>query len=99
MKSKITIEIDHDNQPIILIDYEPSPDVRDSLVKRFLETFEGQSEYASFRFVWTNENSINSKARLRPIKPEDLKDVSQNILDVVSGVTASEGAMNGSNLK
>jgi hypothetical protein len=98
MKSKITIEIDHDNQPIILITYEPSPDVRDVLIRRFLETFEGQSEYASFRFVEIPQSFIGSKARIRPIKPELMEDAAKIMLDIVSGKMGSEGAMNGSNL-
>jgi hypothetical protein len=99
MKSKITIEIAHDNQPVILIDYQPSPDVRDTLVKRFLETFEGLSEYASFRFNEVPLDYNGSMARIRPIKPEDMESVSKNIMDVVSGRIASSMPMNGSNLK
>lgn len=95
MKSRMTIEIDYDNQPIIMINYEPSEDVRDGLVKRFLETFSGESSYASFRFVHSPQDKPNSLARIRPIKPEDMKDVAQNILDEVSGKTASDGMMNG----
>lgn len=37
MKSKIRIDLDESCQPIIRIEYEQSDDVRDSLVKRFLE--------------------------------------------------------------
>lgn len=98
MKSKITIEIDHDNQPIIKIDYEPSPDVRDSLVKRFLETFEGKSCYCTFYFIDIPSQATGSLARIRPIKPDDMKDVAKTMLDIVSGKQGSEGAMNGSNL-
>ncbi len=84
MKSKITIEIDHDNQPIIRINYEPSEDVRDGLVKRFLETFGGSSSYASFRFVDTPHDKPNSLARIRPIKPEEMADVSKTMQEEAS---------------
>jgi hypothetical protein len=95
MKSKITIEIDYDNQPIIRINYEPSDDVRDGLVKRFLETFGGKSSYASFRFVDSPSEKPNSIARLRPIEPKDMENVARVITDEVKGVVDSDGFMNG----
>lgn len=98
MKSKITIEIDHDNQPILVIEYLPSQDVRDSLVKRFLETFGGRSEYASFRFVYTPPSFEGSKARVRPIAPIDMEGAAKNIMEVITGNMGSEGHMNGSNM-
>lgn len=98
MKSKITIEIDHDNQPIIVIEYLPSLDVRDTLVKRFLETFGGKSEYASFRFVYTPASFEGSKARVRPIAPREMEGAAQNIIEVMTGRQGSDGHMNGSNM-
>lgn len=69
MRSRITIDLDQDNQPIIKIDYLASEDVRDKMVKRFLESFGGSCE-AVFRF----ENPIgieyiNSTAIIRPPAP------------------------------
>jgi hypothetical protein len=73
MKSKITIEIDWDNQPIICINYFHSEDVRDSLVKRFLETFGGDSCIAHFSFFNAiNTEYVNSRATIRPMSPKDL---------------------------
>lgn len=95
MKSKIIIDIDYDNQPIIRINYEESEDVRDGLVKRFLETFGHESSYASFRFVYNGDNSLNAYARLRPIKPEDMGDVAKTIMDEISGKQGYDGAPNG----
>ena len=71
MKSRITIEIDHDNQPIIQIQYEESPDVRDKLVKRFLESFGGSSCWATFYFSQNSEYGDIS-ASIRPIHPTNL---------------------------
>jgi len=51
MKSKVTIDVDNDNQPVIKIEYSPSEDVRDKLVKRFLESFGGESRWAEFYFL------------------------------------------------
>lgn len=75
MKSKISIDVDWDNQPIIKIEYEDSPDVRDKLVKRFMETFAGESCWATFYFdqgVTEMMDKVNRKAKVRPIEPSKL---------------------------
>lgn len=69
MKSKILIDVDYDNQPIIKIEYQNSEDVRDKLVKRFLEAFGGQSAYASFYFVDAQPHE-GQRAMVRPIPPD-----------------------------
>lgn len=72
MKSKITIDVDWDNQPIIRIEHEDSPDVRDKLVKRFLETFAGDSCWATFYYdqgVTEMMEKANRNAKIRPIEP------------------------------
>lgn len=78
MKSRITIDVDHDNQPIIKIEYSASEDVRDKLVKRFLETFGGDSKWAEFAFIngipEAIHGQVNSTAIVRPITPHQLKD-------------------------
>lgn len=67
MRSKIMIDLDEDNQPIIKIDYFSSEDVRDKMVKKFLEGF-GGSERASFRFEnIPGSEYINSTGIIRPI--------------------------------
>ncbi len=80
MQSKITIEIDHDNQPIIQIRYEESNDVRDKLVKRFLETFKGESCLATFYFS-SNSAYGDISATIRPIPPESLQETVSKIMD------------------
>lgn len=66
MKSRITIDVDYDNQPIIKIEWVESEDVRDKLVKRFLEAFGGKSIFANFYYNHTQGNS-NLTAKIRPI--------------------------------
>lgn len=83
MRSKIMIDLDHDNQPIIKIDYYASEDVRDKMVKRFLETF-GESSEATFMFI--NDPSMaypNSTAIIRPVykKYNDQPIISESVLD------------------
>lgn len=82
MKSKITIDVDHDNQPVIKIEYVTSEDVRDKLVKKFLETFGGSSCWAEFYFVNDAQNMShavhgqnNSTALVRPITIHELETV------------------------
>lgn len=74
MKSKITIDLDDDNQPIIKIDYFYSEDVRDKMVKRFLEDFGGNSYWAKFRYSEDPApyGSTDRTALIRPIKESDI---------------------------
>lgn len=81
MKSRISIDVDYDNQPIIKIEYSPSEDVRDKLVKKFFESFGGQSTWANFYFSQPplpDSKAIfgqsNSQAVVRPIHVHELKD-------------------------
>lgn len=72
MKSTIRIDVDHDNQPVIRVEYFPSDDVRDTLVKKFLEAFGGGC-YARFFFRQSNDpQPINTTAYIRPINAFDL---------------------------
>lgn len=47
MKSRISIDVDNNNQPVIKIDYAESDDVRDKLVKIFIEGFGHNSNQAN----------------------------------------------------
>lgn len=67
MKSKITIDVAEDNQPIIKIEYNESEDVRDKLVKRFLEAFGGESDTAHFQYLNSYNDRTNADAQIRPI--------------------------------
>lgn len=81
MKSRITLDVDHDNQPIIKIEYNPSDDVRDKLVKRFLETFGSESCWARFEYVTANHEHkvLNREAVLRPVCAYDLPEEVQEM--------------------
>lgn len=67
MKSRITVDLDEDNNPIIKIQYSYSEDVRDSLVKRFLEKFGSQSCWARFMFVEDDPAGRVSTSHITPI--------------------------------
>lgn len=75
MKSRISIDVDYNNQPIIKIEYNESDDVRDKLVKRFLEGFGGDSKWAGFKFIG-HQNS-GSISEITPIKMESLEEESK----------------------
>jgi hypothetical protein len=71
MKSRITVDLDWDNQPVIKIQYEDSEDVRDKMVKRMLQGFGGISTW--LEIGWVKNNSLiegadkSSEAIIRPI--------------------------------
>jgi hypothetical protein len=68
MQSKIWIDIDEDNQPIIRIDYRPSSDVKDKMVKRFMDTFDKDSWFATFFMNKKGSDpSIQDSGYIRPI--------------------------------
>lgn len=81
MKSRVTIDLDPFNNPVIKVEYSPSEDVRDKLVKRFLEGFYNTS-------VWCRASidSLRNDGTLmviRPIPPNefenDSKEMRENI--------------------
>lgn len=73
MKSKLTIDLDFDNQPVIRIDYVPSEDVRDKMVKRFLESFGSSSVWARLEYRINPTLQEGSLSTLRPVFPEELE--------------------------
>lgn len=59
MKSKIRIDLDQSNNPVIMVDYIESEDVRDKMVGRFIEGFGLNSLEAKIQFMLTDlSNSI-----------------------------------------
>ncbi len=72
MKSRISIDLDELNNPIIKIEYNQSDDLRDVVVKRFLESFGGDSQWAKFNFKGNVLDIENQTAYISPIKPFDL---------------------------
>lgn len=82
MKSTIRIDINESNLPAIIINYVPSEDVRDKMVKRFLEGFGSESSWAYF--CYTGVGAPNSQASLQPIKPEDMDYQCKAMTDTVN---------------
>jgi len=76
MKSRISIDVDQDNQPIIKIDHVHSADVRDKLVKKFLEAFGTMSSWCKVDFnpIYQDPSrdwDVNT-VHIRPISPAEL---------------------------
>lgn len=98
MKSRISIDLDEDNSPIIKIEYCGSEDVRDKMVKRFLEGFGGGSLIARFEYTWNSVQNWNEcGAQIKPIKQDDPMNVA--VFDVYHGIgQGSVGSDGGSAL-
>jgi len=86
MKSKICIDLDDDNQPIIKIRYENSEDVRDKMVKKFLETFGGDSCLATFIFQEYRSDHSISTSKIRPIKASEVKAVEKSVTTLLAEI-------------
>jgi hypothetical protein len=73
MNSRISIDVDHDNQPVIKIEYKDSDDVRDKLVKKFLETYGHASRWSVSEYQPNPPGTtLNSVMLIRPITPENM---------------------------
>lgn len=86
MKSRISIDLDFENKPIIKIEYRQSEDVRDSLVKRFLETFASQSSWCKIKFDGARDyaaphNLDAGVSLIYPIAPSDFEKESEIMND------------------
>lgn len=88
MLSRISIDIDDQNTPFIKIEYQPSPDVRDKMVGKFLESFGGEVTFAKFQYEQTWGDKYNSTAGIRAIPfhnlPEEVS-VMQSWIDHIQG--------------
>lgn len=58
MKSRISIALGEENQPVIKVDYKYSDDVRDHLVKRFIEGFY-YGDKADVKFITGQINHVD----------------------------------------
>ena len=87
MKSRITIEVDfeNNNRPVIQIIHKKSDDVRDNLLSAFLEQFGGQSSWCHIKWAqsYEGETPDSSFARIfiTPILPERLKEQASVMID------------------
>lgn len=69
MRSRITIDLDEANQPVIKIQYVESDDLRDKIVKRFLEKLGHESRWCEINFEPSTEITT---AIVSAIHPSDL---------------------------
>jgi len=81
MKSKITIEMDFENNtPVLQVNYQQSDDVRDKLIGEFFNKLGHVSEY----FILSKVFYIQDSARytIAPITPKDMKMVGANMVNM-----------------
>lgn len=93
MESRISIDMDWDNQPIIRIDYKHSEDVRDKMVKRFMESFGGSSTLATFFFSNIASEQSDTTATIRPLPVKEFEQhltYFQNMIDVANSKRPKE---------
>jgi hypothetical protein len=78
MKSRITIDVDFDNQhlPVIKIQSEFSHDVRDNLLKSFLHSFRHTSRWCTIQYLGHSGigEDIGHRYQIVPITPDQLAD-------------------------
>lgn len=78
MKSRITIEVDFDkdNTPFIQLLRRNSPDVRDSLIAKFIEDKGHQSTWCSIQFdnEYEDEQGKCQRWKIKPIPTENIFD-------------------------
>lgn len=84
MKSRVSIDVDHDNQPVIKIEHSQSEDVRDKLVKKFLTSFGGESRWAEFYFTDNSMGNVNSTALVRPLSIFEVVGQQENFNDAAN---------------
>lgn len=77
MLSTIKIDVDEDNRPIIVINYQESEDIRDKLVKRFLEKLNGSS-FASVKF-----DSLTAHGSITAITPIPITDLKRHSIEMM----------------
>lgn len=93
MKSKITIDLDEDNQPVIKVDFQTSEDVRDKMIARFFEKLGYGSVW--FRMKVFPHDTLGTKYIIRPISSEELEKEGNEILGLVpKAFTCSSGTGN-----
>lgn len=74
MKSRITIEVDFENNnlPVIHIISRPSDDVRDKLVSQFLQSLSHTSRWATITFD-SEVGEGGCRWKISPITPDNIK--------------------------
>lgn len=85
MKSRITIEVDYDNdrKPAIRILQFKSDDVRDNLIQDFLQQLGHSSNWLKILFSsYPLTENGGQRITIRPISPEQLKEEAEIMLDL-----------------
>lgn len=81
MQSKITIEVDFDNnnEPVIQLLVRSTDDIRDKLLRNFIERLGGQSSWCKIYCAYTNEPF--QRWKLFPITEDEFKKEGEAMLE------------------
>lgn len=87
MKSRITIEIDYENNrtPILRIVQENSSDVRDGLIKDFLQSLGHTSRWLRIEFQRWNEETKQQVYNITPITTSEIPDEIALMKAIIAG--------------
>lgn len=84
MQSKITIEVDFENgnEPVIQIISRQSDDIRDKLIRFFIERLGHSSSWCKIYCTTTYEGEVDrfQKWKISPIKPEQFSEEANAML-------------------
>lgn len=91
MVSKITIEVDFDNQnlPVIQIIQKDSDDVRDKLIRNFLQSLQHTSRWAVISYEGAREiigdSTYGEVWKIYPITPQKLPQEMELMQTIIDG--------------
>ena len=100
MNSKITIEVDFENgnEPVIQIISRNSDDIRDKLIRFFIERLGGDSSWCKIycHSAYTSENDVDKFQRwkISPIQSKDFKKEAKAMLEQLRLLEQFEQAAN-----
>lgn len=72
MLSKVQFDLSENNSPIIKATIQSSPDVRDTIAKKFIEAFAHQSTTCNVTFYQFDEKSPVI-VYIEPVRPSEFK--------------------------
>jgi hypothetical protein len=79
MKSKVRIELDENNSPVVELEFIASEDLRDKVAHQFRERFEYWSSYCIVRWDDTPVVGKGSRMLISPVPPDEMEALVEKI--------------------
>ena len=83
MISRIRFDLNENNSPVIKVDYRPSEDIRDKVVKKFIELFGHTSMFCSVTFESSDIGNVEQTLTISPIPSDKLSQTADIIKHLV----------------